>query len=74
MNEVYPLMLGLLLGILAMLGLARLSKKDQPAQDVRPFDPPTPTTTPTPITELDDDITPPGTSIADHVDWADDGR
>lgn len=74
MNEAYPLALGLLLGILAMLGLARLSKKDTQAQDVRPFEPPIPTTTPTPITELDDDITPPGTSIAEHVDWADDAR
>jgi hypothetical protein len=76
MTEIYAILIGLFFGALSMGGVWwQARRRRQDAHDVRPpFTPPEPTTTPTAITEIDDDITPPGTKIADHVDWADDAR
>lgn len=62
--------------IVAFLTIAwlvfRRTPKEQDSPDV--LTPPTPTTTPEDLTRLDDDITPPDSKIADHVDWADEAR
>lgn len=72
MSDLIPILLGLLLGILGVLGLKRLSRT--PAQDAPTLEPPPPTTHMGEPADLDSKIDPPAPTIADHVKWADAAR
>lgn len=74
MSELLPILFGLVLGILGMLGLKRLSRTDTPAQDAPTLEPPPPTTHMGETADLDAEIDPPAPTIADHVKWADAAR